>query len=136
MADRPTYPPVKPISTLFHSLPVEGRDGYLQAVHRAAADGAGYFVLVFAKGAFPVEWEQKPNEVDEDELRGRGEQVLAHRRDPAGFHPREHPTSAAGFGCSDARARARREEPDEAACLPAHRTQGRLSVTSRGQSPR
>jgi hypothetical protein len=25
--------------------------------------------LVFAKGAFPTEWEQKPNEVDEDELR-------------------------------------------------------------------
>jgi SAM-dependent methyltransferase len=56
-------------STLFHSLPVEGRDGYLQSVHRAAADGAGYFVLVFAKGAFPAEWETKPNEVDEDELR-------------------------------------------------------------------
>jgi SAM-dependent methyltransferase len=56
-------------STLFHSLPVEGRDGYLRAVHRAAADGANYFVLVFAKGAFPDEWEQKPNEVDEDELR-------------------------------------------------------------------
>jgi SAM-dependent methyltransferase len=57
-------------STLFHSLPVEGRDGYLRSVHRAAADGAAYFVLVFAKGAFPAEWEQKPNEVDEDELRG------------------------------------------------------------------
>jgi hypothetical protein len=38
-------------------------------VHRAAADGANYFVLVFAKGAFPAEWETKPNEVDEDELR-------------------------------------------------------------------
>jgi len=56
-------------STLFHSLPVEGRDGYLQSVHRAAADGAGYIVLVFAKGAFPGEWETKPNEVDADELR-------------------------------------------------------------------
>jgi SAM-dependent methyltransferase len=56
-------------STLFHSLSVEGRDGYLQSVHRAAADGAGYYVLVFAKGAFPAEWETKPNEVDEDELR-------------------------------------------------------------------
>ena len=40
-------------STLFHSLPVEGRDGYLRSVHRAAAAGATYFVLVFAKGAFP-----------------------------------------------------------------------------------
>ena len=56
-------------STLFHSLPVEGRDGYLKAIHRAAAPGAGYFVLVFAKGAFPAEMETKPNEVDEDELR-------------------------------------------------------------------
>jgi SAM-dependent methyltransferase len=56
-------------STLFHSLPIEGRDGYLQSVHRAAADGAGYIVLVFAKGAFPTEWESMPNEVDEDELR-------------------------------------------------------------------
>lgn len=56
-------------STLFHSLPVEGRDGYLNSVHRAAAPGASFFVLVFAKGAFPVEMHPKPNEVDEDELR-------------------------------------------------------------------
>lgn len=56
-------------STLFHSLPVEGRDDYLGSVHRAAAPGAGYFVLVFAKGAFPAEMEPKPNEVDEEELR-------------------------------------------------------------------
>jgi SAM-dependent methyltransferase len=56
-------------STLFHSLPVEDRDDYLSAVHRAAAPEAGFYVLVFAKGAFPAEWEVKPNEVDEDELR-------------------------------------------------------------------
>jgi SAM-dependent methyltransferase len=56
-------------STLFHSLPVEGRDGYLSSVHRAAAPGASLYVLVFAKGAFPAEMEPKPNEVDEDELR-------------------------------------------------------------------
>jgi SAM-dependent methyltransferase len=56
-------------STLFHSLPVEGRDGYLNSIHRAAAPGASYYVLVFAKGAFPAAWEAKPNEVDEDELR-------------------------------------------------------------------
>jgi SAM-dependent methyltransferase len=56
-------------STLFHSLPVDGRDGYLGSVHRAAAPGASYFVLVFAKGAFPAEMETGPNEVDEDELR-------------------------------------------------------------------
>jgi hypothetical protein len=36
---------------------------------KSRALGASYFVLVFAKGAFPAEWEQKPNEVDEDVLR-------------------------------------------------------------------
>jgi SAM-dependent methyltransferase len=56
-------------STLFHSLPIEGRDGYQQSVYRAAAPGAAYYILVFAKGAFPAELEQKPNEVDEAELR-------------------------------------------------------------------
>lgn len=57
-------------STLFHSLPVEGRDGYQRSVYRAAAPGAVYYVLVFAKGAFPPEeLQQKPNEVDEPELR-------------------------------------------------------------------
>ena len=56
-------------STLFHSIPVEARDGYQQAVFRAAAPGAKYFILVFAKGAFPAEMDPKPNEVDEAELR-------------------------------------------------------------------
>ncbi|CAN5459313.1 class I SAM-dependent methyltransferase [soil metagenome] len=56
-------------STLFHSIPVEGRDGYQQSVYRAAAPGASYYILVFAKGAFPAEVEQKPNEVDEADLR-------------------------------------------------------------------
>lgn len=55
-------------STLFHSLPVDSRDRYLSSVHRGGP-GASYYVLVFAKGAFPAELEVKPNEVDEDELR-------------------------------------------------------------------
>jgi hypothetical protein len=38
-------------------------------VHSAAAPGAALDVLVFAKGAFPAELQQKPNEMDEDELR-------------------------------------------------------------------
>jgi hypothetical protein len=38
-------------------------------VHAAAAPGASYFILVFAKGAFPAEMEPKPHEVDEEELR-------------------------------------------------------------------
>nr|MDT0523412.1 class I SAM-dependent methyltransferase [Streptomyces sp. DSM 41633] len=56
-------------STLFHSLPVDGRDGYLQSIHRASAPAAHLYVLVFAKGAFPAELETKPNEVSEEELR-------------------------------------------------------------------
>lgn len=56
-------------STLFHSLPVDRRDAYLEAIHRAAAPGARLYMLVFAKGAFPPDVETKPNEVDEDELR-------------------------------------------------------------------
>jgi SAM-dependent methyltransferase len=56
-------------STLFHSLPIESRDGYQRSVHRAAAPGAVYYVLVFAEGAFPAGLEPKPNEVDEAELR-------------------------------------------------------------------
>lgn len=56
-------------STLFHSLSVDDRDGYLRSVHQAAAPGANYYVLVFANGSFPPEAEQGPNTVDEDELR-------------------------------------------------------------------
>jgi SAM-dependent methyltransferase len=56
-------------STLFHSIPVEARDGYQRSAYRAAAPGATYYVLVFAKGAFPAELDQKPNEVTEEELR-------------------------------------------------------------------
>lgn len=56
-------------STLFHSLPVEARDGYLAAVHRAATPGANYFVLVFAKEAFPEEMAVRLHTVAEDELR-------------------------------------------------------------------
>ncbi len=56
-------------STLFHSLPIESRDGYLRSIHRAAAPGARYYVLVFARGAFPPDLEIKPHEVSEEELR-------------------------------------------------------------------
>jgi SAM-dependent methyltransferase len=57
-------------STLFHSLPVEARDDYLRSVHRAAAPGASFYVLVFATGAFPADTPLPvPNLVTEDELR-------------------------------------------------------------------
>jgi len=52
-------------STLFHSMPVELREGYQQSIVRAAAPGASYYVLVFAKtgDGGPA------NPVTEDELR-------------------------------------------------------------------
>jgi 2-heptyl-1-hydroxyquinolin-4(1H)-one methyltransferase len=53
-------------STLFHSIPVEARDGYQQSIVRAAEPGASYFVLVFDKAAIP---EGPPNAVTADELR-------------------------------------------------------------------
>jgi len=53
-------------STLFHSMPVELRDGYQQSIVRAAAPGASYFVLVFDKAGMP---DGPANPVTEDELR-------------------------------------------------------------------
>lgn len=53
-------------STLFHSIPVEARDGYQRSIVRAAAPGASYFVLVFDKAAIP---QGPPFAVTADELR-------------------------------------------------------------------
>lgn len=54
-------------STLFHSMPVELREGYQQSIVRSAAPGASYFVLVFDRAAVP---EGGPiNAVTEQELR-------------------------------------------------------------------
>src|ERR1700745_1762520 len=38
-------------STLFHSIPVEAREGYQRSISRAAAPGASYFALVFERTA-------------------------------------------------------------------------------------
>jgi SAM-dependent methyltransferase len=40
-------------STLFHSIPVEAREGYQRSISRAAAPGASYFALVFDKAGAP-----------------------------------------------------------------------------------
>src|SRR6201988_3141252 len=53
-------------STLFHSIPVEAREGYQRSISRAAAPGASYFALVFDKAAVP---EGPINAVTADELR-------------------------------------------------------------------
>jgi SAM-dependent methyltransferase len=54
-------------STLFHSMPVELREGYQRSIVRAAAPGASYFVLVFAVAGAPATGPAHP--VTEDELR-------------------------------------------------------------------
>jgi 2-heptyl-1-hydroxyquinolin-4(1H)-one methyltransferase len=53
-------------STLFHSIPVESRQGYQESIVRAAAPGASYFVLVFDSAAVPS---GKVNPVSANELR-------------------------------------------------------------------
>jgi SAM-dependent methyltransferase len=53
-------------STLFHSIPVEAREGYQRSISRAAAPGASYFALVFDKAAVP---EGPINAMTADELR-------------------------------------------------------------------
>jgi SAM-dependent methyltransferase len=53
-------------STLFHSIPVEAREGYQQSIVRAARPGASYFVLVFDRAGMP---DGPANPVSEDELR-------------------------------------------------------------------
>lgn len=53
-------------STLFHSIPVEARDGYQQSIVRAAEPGASYYVLVFDRAAIP---DGPPYAVTADQLR-------------------------------------------------------------------
>lgn len=54
-------------STLFHSMPVELREGYQQSILRAAAPAASYFVLVFDAAGMPADG--PVNAVTEPELR-------------------------------------------------------------------
>jgi SAM-dependent methyltransferase len=54
-------------STLFHSMPVERREGYQRSIVRAAAPGASYFILVFDEAGMPAEG--PVNAVNPEELR-------------------------------------------------------------------
>ncbi|WP_328353961.1 class I SAM-dependent methyltransferase [Mycobacterium sp. NBC_00419] len=54
-------------STLFHSMPVEARDGYQRSIVRAAAPGASYFVLTFDAATMPGNGTAHP--VTAEELR-------------------------------------------------------------------
>lgn len=52
-------------SALFHSMPVESRQGYQESIVRAAAPGASYFVLAFDTATAPSD---KLSPVTADEL--------------------------------------------------------------------
>lgn len=53
--------------TLFHSMPIELREGYQRSIVAAAAPGASYFVLVFDSASMPIGGPVNP--VTEHELR-------------------------------------------------------------------
>ena len=56
-------------SGLLHALPAELRDGYLRAVHRAAAPGATFYILAFGEGAFGDHDGPGPTQFTEEQLR-------------------------------------------------------------------
>jgi 2-heptyl-1-hydroxyquinolin-4(1H)-one methyltransferase len=107
-------------STLFHSMPVELRDGYQQSIVRAAAPGASYFVLVFDKGGMP---EGPANPVTEDELR---EAVAKYwtidEIRPARIHAQFPPNFEEFFPVTDVRDEPKGRKSVRAFLLSAHLT--------------
>jgi hypothetical protein len=101
-------------STLFHSMPVELREGYQQSIVRAAAPGASYFVLVFDAntmtpgGVNPVTAEELRDVVGKywaiDEIRPARihaavpENFLEHFRDFSGPDLRDEPNGRKSIG--------------------------------------
>ncbi len=84
-------------STLFHSMPVELRDGYQQSIVRAAAPGASYFVLVFDRAGMPVDGPANP--VTEQELRDVvGKYWVIDDVRPARIHANVPENFLEGFG--------------------------------------
>lgn len=92
-------------STLFHSMPVELREGYQQSIVRAAAPGASYFVLVFDAAGMPAQGPAHP--VTEDELRDAvGKYWEIDEIRPARIHanvPESFAEFFKGFGGTDIR---------------------------------
>jgi 2-heptyl-1-hydroxyquinolin-4(1H)-one methyltransferase len=109
-------------STLFHSMPVELRDGYQRSIVRAAAPGASYFVLVFDKAGMPAEG--PVNAVSEDELREVvGKYWTVDEIRPARIHaniPANFLESFEGFAGADIRDEARGRKSVAAWLLSAH----------------
>jgi len=109
-------------STLFHSMPVELRDGYQQSIARAAAPGASYFVLVFARGSMPSDGPANP--VTEDELREVVSKYwVVDEIRPARIHanvPKDFLDRFEGFACADIRDEAGGRKSVGAWLLSAH----------------
>jgi 2-heptyl-1-hydroxyquinolin-4(1H)-one methyltransferase len=82
-------------STLFHSIPVEAREGYQQSIVRAAAPGASYYALVFDRAGLP---NGPANPVTEDELRDVVSKYwVIDEINPARIHA-NFPAAAGGVG--------------------------------------
>lgn len=111
-------------STLFHSIPVDLREGYQHSIARAAAPGASYYVLVFDRKALPDATEGfGPNPVTEDELREVVSKywVIDDIR-PARIHGNDLPRdSSSPIRFSDVR-----DEPDGRTSVPAWLLQAHL----------
>ncbi|MBB4856409.1 hypothetical protein HNP40_003828 [Mycobacteroides chelonae] len=101
-------------STLFHSMPVELREGCQRSIVWAAAPGARYFILVFDRAAFPDE--SPINAVTENELRD----VVSKYWDIDEIRPVKIYANFNGFESGAARGFARHQvEPDGRASVAA-----------------
>ena len=108
-------------STLFHSMPVELREGYQQSIIRAAAPGASYFVLVFDRNTMPA---GVANPVTEQELRDVvGKYWVINDVRPARIHanlPENFLQNFEGFAGADIRDEAKGRKSVAAWLLSAH----------------
>jgi SAM-dependent methyltransferase len=105
-------------STLFHSMPVELRDGYQQSIVKAAAPGASYFVLVFDKSGMP---DGPAHPVTEDELRGAVSKYWTiDEIRPARIHAVFPPNFAEHFPVTDVRDEPKGRKSVRALLLSAH----------------
>lgn len=108
-------------STLFHSMPVELRDGYQQSIVRAAAPGASYFVLVFDRTTMAA---GPANPVTEQELRDVvGKYWVIDEVRPARIHanvPENFAEQFQGFAGADIRDEAKGRKSVAAWLLSAH----------------
>jgi 2-heptyl-1-hydroxyquinolin-4(1H)-one methyltransferase len=108
-------------STLFHSMPVELREGYQESIVRAAAPGASYFVLVFDRTTMAA---GPANPVTEQELRDVvGKYWVIDEVRPARIHanvPENFAEQFQGFAGADIRDEAKGRKSVAAWLLSAH----------------